>query len=605
MCRFFGNVGEATIEQSLFKELTLISKKGGPDSTEYYENKQIQFGFNRLAILDTSVIANQPFTTFDQRYTLMLNGEVYNYKELKTKYALNNVKSGSDAEVVLHLIEKISFEKAILELNGMFAISCWDSLEQRLYLARDFAGIKPLFYSQTSEGLVFGSQFNQLLRHPWCNNWVMSEIGLSEYLQFGYMLAPNTIAANINQLNVGEYVMYSLKDKKLVKYQYKTFFQDQGIVSEKVAQIGEILDGAIQRQMVSDVPLGVFLSGGIDSTLVAAKALQFKSDISAITIGFEDPRYDESPKAIEYAKHLGIKNHHVEKFGNQQLLDIYEDHFADMPEPIADYSSLPTYLVSKIARKTNTVMLSGDGGDELFWGYPRFLTFANSVKYFNIPGSINRKIAKKILKSFGSDVTGFLGKKDLGEANIAFQSYIEKQEILRLTQNYKLSEQTKEGYSFHSKNQRDSLDYLRKNEFYCHLQKILVKVDRMSMANSLEIRVPLLDLEVIKGAETLYSELGLNHKVLKTALKEELYKVIPKQIVEKQKRGFTPPLLNWSRNELKNEIISILQEGKNYGLSESIIQEMIQKYYDGSNEVSIEQLWTVYVLIKWLKTNKN
>jgi len=607
LCRLFGNITQnsSKLEFAEFEKLTLLSKAGGPDSTDYYEDDLVQFGFNRLAILDTSEVANQPFTTTDQRYTLMLNGEVYNYRELKTKYGLNSVKSGSDAEVVLHLIEKISFEKAILELNGMFAIICWDSLVNKLYLARDFAGIKPLFYSQTPEGMVFGSQFNQLLKHPWCKNCEMSEIGLSEYLQFGYMLAPNTIAENIKQLNVGEYVIYSLKDKKLVKQQYQTFFQERGTISEKKAQIGEVIDSAVQRQMVSDVPLGVFLSGGIDSTLVAAKALECKSDISAITIGFEDSRYDESPKAIEYAKHLGIKNHHVEKFGNQQLLDIYEDHFADMPEPIADYSSLPTYLVSKIARKTNTVMLSGDGGDELFWGYPRFLTFANSVKYFNIPGSINRKIAKKILKSFGSDVTGFLGKKDLGAANIAFQSYIEPNQIFSLTQNYKLSEQTNSGYSFHSSNQRDSMDYLRKNEFYFHLQKILVKVDRMSMANSLEIRVPLLDLDVIKGAETLYSELGLNHKVLKTALKEELYKFIPKEIVQKQKRGFTPPILGWSRNELKNEIISILQEGKKFGLSESIIQEMIQKYYDGSNEVSIEQLWTVYVLIKWLKINKN
>ena len=603
MCRIFGNIGPKIINRSLFESLTFLSKKGGPDSTEYYVNNNVQFGFNRLAILDTSDIANQPFVTEDVRYVLMLNGEIYNYQELKNKYKLDKVKSGSDAEVVLYLIEKLSFEKAIKELNGMFAIACWDSYEQKLYLARDFAGIKPLFYAQTKEGMVFGSQFNQILKHPWCSNWNLSNVGLTEYLQFGYMLPPNTIAENIYQINVGEYLTYSLKENKLEKQFYQLFFTDSGKQSEENVSIGNVIDSAVKRQMVADVPLGVFLSGGIDSTLVAAKAIQYKSDISAITIGFEDPKYDESPKAIEYAKYLGIKNHHVEKFNNQQLLDIYEDHFAEMSEPIADYSSLPTYLVSKIARRTNTVMLSGDGGDELFWGYPRFLTFANSVKYFDIPGSINRKIAKKILKSWGADITGYLGEPNLGEANMAFQSYLNPNEILSLTGKYALSEETKKGYYFDSSNKRKSLDYLRKNEFYFHLQKILVKVDRMSMGNSLEIRVPLLDRKVIQHAENIYSGLGSNHCILKSVLKEELYKYIPKYIVEKQKRGFTPPLFEWSKNELKHEIIFILKEGKNYGLSETIIDLIIQKYYHGSKEMSIEQLWTVYVLVKWLKIN--
>jgi asparagine synthase (glutamine-hydrolysing) len=601
MCRILGNVGGETIEQSLFEELTLISKKGGPDSTKYFVNDQIQFGFNRLAILDTSRIANQPFTTADERYTFMLNGEVYNYKELKNVYGLNNVKSGSDAEVVLHLIEKISFEKAILELNGMFAICCWDSLEQKLYLARDFAGIKPLFYSQTSEGLVFGSQFNQILKHPWCNDWAISDIGLSEYLQFGYMLSPNTIANNVNQLNVGEYLVYSLNDKKLNRQNYHSFYKEKGHIADENAHIGNVIGDAVERQMVSDVPLGVFLSGGIDSTLVAAKALQYKSDISAITIGFEDQKYDESPKAIEYAKHLGIKNHHVERFGNKQLLDIYEDHFADMPEPIADYSSLPTYLVSKIARKNNTVMLSGDGGDELFWGYPRFLTFANSAKYFQIPGATNRKVAKKILKTCGSDITGFLGEKNLGEANMAFQSYITPAQILQLTGNYALSEVTREGYGYNSTQRNETLEYLRRNEFYFHLQKILVKVDRMSMANSLEVRVPLLDLRVIEASELLYSNLGKTHKNLKCVLKNELYKYLAPDLIEKQKKGFTPPLLAWSMNELKSELVGVLGEGKNFGFDQKEIDTIISGYYNKKKSVSIEKIWTVYVLLKWLK----
>jgi asparagine synthase (glutamine-hydrolysing) len=602
MCRLFGNIGNFNIEQSLFEKLTLISKKGGPDSTEYFQDNEVQFGFNRLAILDTSSHGNQPFTSENQRYTLMLNGEVYNYLELKNRYNLHSVKSGSDAEVVLHLIEKISFPKALEKLNGMFAICCWDSWEKKLYLARDFVGIKPLFYSSTSQGMVFGSQFNQILQHPWCKNWEMSDVGLSEYLQFGYMLPPHTIANHVFQLNVGEYLVYSLDSKSFTNHIYKEFFQKTGDISdEKPSHIGSVIEEAVKSQMVSDVPLGVFLSGGIDSTLVAAKALKYNPNISAVTIGFEDAKYDESPKAIEYAKHLGITNHQIVKFDNQQLLDIYEDHFEDMAEPIADYSSLPTYLVSKIARKTNTVMLSGDGGDELFWGYPRFLTFTNSVPYFQIPGKIPRKITKKLLKSVGKDVTGFLDEPNLGEANMAFQSYLDPEIILELTSNYHISNNTLIGYYFDSTSKRESLNYLRRNEFYFHLQKILVKVDRMSMANSLEVRVPLLDKSVIEASESFYSALGLKHGILKKLLKEELFSYLPKDLVEKQKRGFTPPLLEWSKNQLKDEILEVIySDSQKLKLNKQGKEKILKNYFE-DGKVSIESLWTIFTLMKWLK----
>jgi asparagine synthase (glutamine-hydrolysing) len=224
MCRLFGSVGTTTVEQQEFETLTLMSKKGGPDSTDYYTNENVQFGFNRLAILDTTSNGNQPFVSESGRYVLMLNGEIYNYKAIHRQFNLGDLKSGSDAEVVLKLIENISFEKAIHELNGMFAISCWDNQERKLFLARDFAGIKPLFYSNTLDGIVFGSQFNQILKHPWCKNWNWSTIGLSEYLQFGYMTHPYTVAENVYQLGVGEYLVYSFDSKNIAKKVYQRFY---------------------------------------------------------------------------------------------------------------------------------------------------------------------------------------------------------------------------------------------------------------------------------------------------------------------------------------------------------------------------------------------
>jgi asparagine synthase (glutamine-hydrolysing) len=601
MCRIFGSVGTNTIEHQEFEKLTLMSKKGGPDSTDFYTNENIQFGFNRLAILDTTSKGNQPFVSESGRYVLMLNGEIYNYKEIYKQFSLDKLKSGSDAEVVLKLIEKISFENAIYELNGMFAISCWDSQERKLFLARDFAGIKPLFYSNTSNGIVFGSQFNQILKHPWCKNWSWSTIGLSEYLQFGYMSPPYTTAENVYQLGVGEYLVFTFDSKNIEKKVYQRFYEKRGNISEldprSVENIGEAITNSVKRQLVADVPLGVFLSGGIDSTLIAAKARELNPDLTAVTIGFDDKKFDESEKAIEYAKQLKIKHHHVERFGSQSLLDIIDDHFEDMPEPIADYSSIPTYLVSKIARKTNTVMLSGDGGDELFWGYPRFLTFAKSVPYFRIPGQLPRKAVKKIIKYTGADITGFLGETNLGAANMAFQSYIEPKKIREYTENYQVSEETINGYAFNGTNSSKSLDYLRRNEFYYHLQKILVKVDRMSMANSLEVRVPLLDKEVIQVSENVYSELGAHHRLLKHVLKQELYKHVPMSIVETNKKGFTPPLIHWVESEIRLEIESLLMN------SELLNHNLINDYYH-KRQVSLEHLWTIFVLLKWVKNER-
>jgi asparagine synthase (glutamine-hydrolysing) len=602
MCRLFGSVGKTTIRHQEFEKLTLMSKKGGPDSTDYYTNDYVQFGFNRLAIMDVTSKGNQPFVSESGRYVLMLNGEVYNYKEIQKQFNLGEIKSGSDAEVVLKLIEKKSFEKAIHELNGMFAISCLDSVERKLYLARDFAGIKPLFYSNTPQGMVFGSQFNQLLKHPWCKNWSWSKVGLSEYLQFGYMLPPHTLAAGVYQLNVGEYLVYSVDSQTHERKEYQRFYKQAGHISELDEDASKMIEkaitSAVERQMVADVRLGVFLSGGVDSALIAAKAREINPNITAVTLGFDDNKYDESKKAIEYAKHLKIKYHHVEQFSSKRLLEIIDSHFEDMPEPIADYSSLPTYLVSKVARKTNTVMLSGDGGDELFWGYPRHLTFANSAPYFRIPGKLPRNVVKNVLKSKGKNITGFLGESNLGNANMAFQSYIEPQSVFSYLGKFELSQGTLDGYKFNGTTPSNSLNYLRRNEYYFHLQKILTKVDRMSMANSIEVRVPLLDKQVIEASEHLFSELGGSHVNLKHVLKEELFRYLPQELVEIQKKGFTPPLVQWVEKDLRLDIEEVLKS------SDLINHDLLTSYYQ-SRSVSVEHLWTVYVLLRWVKQNSN
>ncbi len=607
MCRLFGNITQnsSKLEFAEFEKLTLLSKAGGPDSTDYYEDELVQFGFNRLSILDTSAAGNQPILSPSNRYVVMMNGEIYNFKDLILQFHLQNLRSGSDVEVVAHLIEILPFSDVISLLDGMFALVVWDKLEKRCFMARDFAGIKPLFYAYSSKGLVFASHFNQITKHQWLSQKSIYEVGLREYIQLGYMQAPHTIFEGIKQLEPGNYIKYSWDQEKIEIKQYQLFFQQnqQQIFKETAKNTLDLVRStvaeSVKKQLIADVPLGVFLSGGIDSTLVAANAVKMNPEIESLTIGFEDKEFDESAQAKEYAKILGIKNETV-VLNDKELLSIYDEHFEHLTEPFADYSSLPTFLISKISSQKFKVMLSGDGGDELFWGYPRFNTFSNSIPFFQIPGKTNRKIASRILKKANCDVTGFLSEGSLGKANFEFQSYNGSNAINSLfIKAPNISDDLVMGYEFNTRSKVDGLNYLRRNEFYNHLQKVLIKVDRMSMANGLEVRVPLLGKEMLILAEQIQPDLQ-NHHELKFLLKKLVSESIPKNKINLKKSGFTPPLLRWSKSILKEDIIETTLSNSSFleaYLNKNEVKKLLDSYYT-QNSRSIESLWTLYVLEK-------
>ncbi len=607
MCRLFGNITQnsSKLEFVEFEKLTLLSKFGGPDSTDYYEDDQAQFGFNRLSILDTSAAGNQPIVSPSNRYVVVMNGEIYNFYDLIIQFHLRNLRSGSDVEVVAHLIEILPFSDVIKLLDGMFALVVWDKLEKRCFMARDFAGIKPLFYSYTPKGLVFASQFNQITKHPWLSQKSIFEVGLREYIQLGYMQAPHTIFEGINQLEPGKYIEYFWKEEKLNIKHYQLFFQEtqkqiyQETSKKTLDLVGFTIAESVKEQLKADVPVGVFLSGGIDSTLVAANAVKINPEIESLTIGFEDKEFDESTQAKQYANLLGIKNETV-VLNENELMAIYNEHFDHLTEPFADYSSLPSFLISKISSQKFKVMLSGDGGDELFWGYPRFETFVNSLSYFNIPGSTNRRIIRKIANKFGANVTNFIGEPNLGNANFEFQCYNHSRITEKLLNSeIGISMNLMESYRFKSNSKIDSLNYLRRNEFYNHLQRVLIKVDRMSMANGLEVRVPLLGKEILKLAEQIQPELYKHHE-LKFILKKLLSETIPYNKMNLKKTGFTPPLLKWSKSILKNEIIDTIQTRNSVAepyINKNSLNNIINNYYS-NNSTNLESIWTLYVLEK-------
>jgi asparagine synthase (glutamine-hydrolysing) len=419
------------------------------------------------------------------------------------------------------------------------------------------------------------------------------------------MPAPFTVAASVYQLLPGSWLRYSRETNSIKTGSYQQFFGSDRAVNpetspEQLESGAMVLKSAVERQLVSDVPLGIFLSGGIDSALMVAMASRVRPDVETLTIGFDQPGFDESTKAAEYARILGVKNQCI-VLSDNELLNLFDEHNKALTEPFADYSSLPTYLISKVASSRFKVMLSGDGGDELFWGYPRFRTFARSAGYFRIPTSFARRATRRLLKSVNRDITGYLYTSSVGEANLNFHSYLNPSLLDSIWPESDISDTTKVDYLFTGTEPKDTLLHLRQNEFYQHLQKILVKVDRASMSNGLEVRVPILDKQVIQFAENIGSEMLTGHHVLKYLLKNVLYQYIPFSIVENQKRGFTPPLKVWARGVLRDEISEILNQIDCLSLpfrESDALMKYAHDYLSGKHN-NLEGAWTIYTLTQW------
>ncbi len=610
MCRLIGEIALNTnrTNKQEFEKLCLLSKNGGPDSTDYWYDNISQYGFNRLSILDISKHGNQPLVSPSSRYVLMFNGEIYNYNELKKKYNINEsrLRSSSDTEVIAQLLDLVSPIDIANELNGMFAISIYDRHDKSVYLIRDFAGIKPLFYGISTDGFVFASQFDQIFKHPFFKNALIprNEI-IKEYVQLGYMHQPNTVYKDIYQVKPGCIIKFNINKKSIEEIQYSSFFKNEGSFSDNEdANCDEFLDvfrNVIKDQLVSDVPIGTFLSGGVDSPLVTAVAKGF-NDITALTVGVYDKKYNEANIAKKYAKQLDVK-HDVEYFTTDQLLALNDLHFKSFPEPFGDYSSLPTYLITKKANKSFTVMLSGDGGDELFWGYPRFLNTVKHISWFKSPYYLRKGYAA-FLRRIGERVSyGVSDYRSAGDWVLDQHSHNGMELSDKLLPGIDISDGLKETYFFKGSDKRELLNWLRRNEFYAHLQRVLIKVDRASMGNGLEVRVPFLDKRIIKYGEGLYSNLGINHFEPKILLKKSMAQFFSEKVINNKKMGFSIPIGVWLHHQLKEEVQDLILSRDAFG-NDIFDRKELEKYLDSfykhknNNEWGI---WILYALQKWYR----
>ncbi|BAJ64646.1 MULTISPECIES: asparagine synthase (glutamine-hydrolyzing) [Anaerolinea] len=541
-----------------FKKLTAMMSHRGPDDEGIWsDGMYCTLGFRRLSILDLSPMGHQPMLSQDGRYVIVINGEVYNFQEIRAQLEHLGIKfrSSGDTEVVLYALAEWGIE-ALERFNGMFALGFYDNVDKRLLLARDHAGIKPLYVLKNSCGVVFASQYDQILAHPWGRDLAFSQEGLAQYFRMGYIPAPYAIHQNVFMLEPGSWLEVQADGKERCgKYFEFPLYNRPSLFGSKAYEAVEAaIDSAVRRQMISDVPVGSFLSGGIDSPLVTAKMKAISNhSFKAFTIGVPSDSADESNNASQYAKELGVE-HFVYSVTPDDALKLIDEIILSCSEPFADYSIFPTLLVSKFASREVKVILSGDGGDELFWGYPdRFIPVINSAHLFRYPKWI-RSLYWHIFKHFSknSRLWSVQYFNSIGEWYKGKHTHLSEGWACRIFPDLPEWPKNSDLFTYQGFHFDETAQWLRWNEFSGHLTMVLLKVDRASMYNSLEVRVPLLDKEVIETACQVdwRSCLDLRNRIGKIPLRQALSKYVTMQIIPK--KGFTVPMAKWLRGPLRD-----------------------------------------------------
>ena len=612
MCGFLGEVnytGES-IPVSRFKKLLSLSKSRGPNETKIKEiGQKILFGFNRLSVLDLSSNASQPMWSPSKRYLLMLNGEIYNHQDIRKSFNANDgeISSSGDTATVAYSLDKWGIQKTINKLDGMFAIAIFDSFEKSISLIRDFAGIKPLFYGRDSSVLVFSSQYNQISKHPNFRYKHINSSVLKLYLSQHYIPSPFGILEDTYSLNPGEIITFDANGKRNTSYywSYPSYSESKINDDNIVSDIKTELSSAIRSEMLSDVPIGGFLSGGVDSPLICFEATKFeRKNFNTYSLKLDSQMHDESVLSTYFANELNVNNELIKMNSSNALNTLYRSTRA-VGEPFGDFSILPTWEISKTASKDITVALSGDGGDELFFGYERFISIAKNHWLWKQPYLI-RYFVRGMDKFFLDEkyVNDCILFNNPGEAHFGlhnrFHSSLMKTLIPSIDQ---VSLPTGyNNYKYKSPRTVGQLLYeIQKSEFYGMLQKTLIKVDRASMAHGLEVRVPFLKKsmieKVLKYGVSVHQPLKGRKKILFKILKQSFPNVIP----ELSKKGFTIPLKNWIKSSLKDEFYDkLLDRGfcDHYAINKKYMEKMLHMHSVGKQDLKWP-LYTLYSLAVW------
>jgi len=586
MCGFVGFINNQPQEDLLEKMLEIQSHRGRDDRGIYIDNETgVHLGHNRLAIIDLSPQGKQPFVSPCKNYVLVFNGEIYNYRDLRKELIEKGYKfrSNTDTEVVLYSYIEWGIE-AVDRFIGMFAIGILDKKRRKIILIRDRAGIKPLYFYNRGKSFIFSSELKSIYVHPEFKKDLNLDI-LPYYFQFGYIPSPFTIYRNAYKLDQGSYLEYDLDSGVYIiekyweiddKYKLEKFKPNENEILE---QLESLLEDAVNLRMIADVPVGVFLSGGIDSSLVTA-LLSKNRKIKTFTIGFKEKDFDESKHAKKIANYLGTDHteHILEEKNLTSLIDnlpfIYD-------EPFGDSSAIPTLIISSIARKDVKVVLSADGGDELFLGYSKYffldkinklksnkflfyilklaLNLLNENMVYTVNNLLPEKFRQRNIKDRFLKFKRAVNSKSREEMFINASSYMDRNQLQNLV-NLRIR---KGIYSKFFSDVEDFLDYMMLTDYKTFLtDDVLVKVDRATMFSSLEGREPLLDHRLVEFSARIPSSLKYKNNQGKYLTRRILYKYLPRDLIDRPKSGFQIPLNKWLRTVWKDKINYYLDKNK-------------------------------------------
>ena len=637
MCGIAGFIDNKTEQPELvLKRMTDAIFHRGPDDEGYWFDKSIGVGLGhrRLSIIDLSPAGHQPMLSATGRYVIIYNGEIYNYlaicKELED-LGSRRWLGHSDTEVVLAALEEWGIEKAVKRFVGMFSIALWDRQDRILYLIRDRIGEKPLYYGWSSGVFLFGSELKALRLHPaWRGEIDRDVLGL--YFRNNYIPAPFSIYKKILKLYPGRYLKLSLKEMspdvlpEPIPYWSLLEVAESGIRNpftgtdeEAISELGNYLKQAIQGQMISDVPIGAFLSGGIDSSAITAlMQSQSRNPIRTFTMGFHDIAYNEATYAGTIAKHLGT--HHTEAYVTpDECMAVIPALPLLYDEPFADSSQIPTYLLCKLTRESVTVSLSGDGGDEVFLGYNRhvqlmrlhriFEKIPDSLRVFisvilkSVPASLMELVLRQkkhgILADQIQKIADIITKKDPGEMYQILTKFWDYPSKLVLGAAEKQSLLTDRSLWPDFRNPLQAMMYIE--QMTSLPDDMLVKVDRASMGHSLETRVPFLDHRLVEFSWRLPLSMKYRNGSSKWILRQILYKYVPSSLIERPKSGFSIPIDVWLRGPLRDWAESLLDKSRlrNEGyLDEKMVSTKWREHIEGKKKWQ-QHLWGVLMFQAW------
>jgi len=607
------------IEKSAINKMCEQLKSRGPDAEGYYINKNIAFGMRRLKIIDLET-GDQPIFNEDKSICIIFNGEIYNFKGLKQelKQKGHHFITGSDTEAIVHLYEDLG-ENCLNKLRGMFAFAIWDEKDKKLFIARDRLGIKPLYYTFSQDYFIFASEIKSILAFP----YIKKEIdftAMSDYFTFLYVPAPRTIFKDIYKLLPGHYLI--VKDGKVEVGKYWDLKFEEKPLKDENEYIEEFLDlfeETVRLHLISDVPLGAFLSGGTDSSLVVAMmSRQSNKHVETFSIGYErkDKYFDERKYSRIVAEKFDT-NHH-EFIIKPDIEEVIEDIISYFDEPFADASAIPNYLLSAETRKFVTVSLSGLGGDELCGGYERYLGCLLAEKYRALPRFLTDNL-KTLINRLPDSSTGRHFneriKRFVNSANYPFiQRYFqimasfdeEEKRRLFVPEVQKLVERPSDGiFDQYSSARKDSASLLNAMSFIdlktYLVDDLLTLTDRMSMAHSLETRVPFVDHKIVEFFASIPATLKVKGLTKKYLLKKAAERLIPKEVIYRKKMGFSVPLVLWFRNGMReyvNNILSQTNVEKPGYFNHSFISKIKESHMNMKANFD-EKLWALINFIKW------